>query len=31
MVQDIVAGLIVLGAFGILLNTILFIIKPKKK
>lgn len=31
MVQDIVAGMIVLGAFVILLNTLLFIIKPKKK
>ena len=31
MVQDVVAGIIVLGAFAILLNTLLFIIKPKKK
>jgi hypothetical protein len=31
MVQDIVAGIVVLGAFVILLNTLLFIIKPKKK
>ena len=31
MVQEIVAGIIVLGAFIILLNTLLFIIKPKKK
>jgi hypothetical protein len=31
MIQDIIAGIIVLGAFTILLNTLLFIIKPKKK
>lgn len=31
MIQDIIAGIIVLGAFIILLNTLLFIIKPKKK
>lgn len=31
MVQDIIAGIVVLGAFAILLNTFLFIIKPKKK
>jgi hypothetical protein len=31
MIQDIIAGIIVLGAFAILLNTLLFIIKPKKK
>lgn len=31
MVQEIVAGIVVLGAFAILLNTLLFIIKPKKK
>lgn len=31
MIQEIVAGIIVLGAFVILLNTLLFIIKPKKK
>lgn len=31
MVQEIIAGITVLGAFAILLNTLLFIIKPKKK
>jgi hypothetical protein len=31
MIQDIIAGIIVLGAFAILLNTLLFIIKPKKE
>ena len=31
MVQEMIAGIIVLGAFVILLNTLLFIIKPKKK
>jgi hypothetical protein len=31
MIQDIIAGIIVLGAFAILLNTLLFIIKPKNK
>jgi hypothetical protein len=31
MVQDIIAGIIVLGAFAILLNTLLFIIKSNKK
>ena len=31
MVQEIVTGIIILGAFAILLNTLLFIIKPKKK
>jgi hypothetical protein len=31
MIQEIVTGIVILGAFGILLNTLLFIIKPKKK
>lgn len=31
MIQEIVTGIIVLGALAILLNTLLFIIKPKKK
>ncbi|QQO91853.1 hypothetical protein immuto35A_173 [Flavobacterium phage vB_FspM_immuto_3-5A] len=31
MIQEIVTGIIVLGAFVILLDTLLFIIKPKKK
>jgi len=31
MIQEIIAGIIVLGAFIILLNTLLFIIKPKKR
>lgn len=31
MIQNILTGIIVIGAFAILLNTLLFIIKPKKK
>jgi hypothetical protein len=31
MIQEVIAGIIVLGAFVILMNTLLFIIKPKKK
>lgn len=31
MVQEVIAGIIVLGAFIILLDTLLFIIKNKQK
>ena len=31
MVQNIITGILVLGAFVILVNTLLFIINPKKK
>jgi hypothetical protein len=31
MIQNILTGIIVIGAFAILLNTLLFIIKPGKK